>query len=168
MRFTPFLLIVAMVGSGCSSMFPNRTLRHYESAYPDAYRAKNATTLGLIKANRDEYIVGASIDLLEVPSIWEVLNSKEGAAEAILSDAIISSAWVGAGYFLDKEYGALGGLLAGDDDKKEDSYQPPSTLVNALDGGKITIRNTTEGFSSGGITSRGENSEVVIEHYVPE
>lgn len=167
MRFTIALLCLTMFGSGCASMFPNRTLRHYEAAYPEAYRAKNATTLGLIKANRDEYIVGVSIDLLEAPSIWETLNSKEGAAEAIISDALISSAWVGASYWADKEYGVLGGILAGEDDKKE-SNRPPSTLVNALDGGKVTIRNTTESFGSGGITSRGEGSEVVIEHYVPD
>lgn len=167
MRLIAFILAAAVLGSGCSSMFPNRTLRHYDSAYSQAYMAKNSSTLGLIKASNNELVVGATIDLLDPPNIWEVLTSKEGAAEAILSDAIISSAWVGAGYFLDKEYGALGGILAGEDDKKSEP-PPPETKVNALDGGKITIRNTTEGFSSGGITSRGEGSEIVIEHYVPE
>lgn len=166
MRFAIALLCLTMFGSGCASMFPNRTLRHYESAYPQAYMAKNASTLGLLKASNNEIVVGATIDLLDPPRFWEVMNSKDGAFEAILSDALISSAWAGAGYWADKEYGILGGILAGEDDKKE-SYQPPSTLVNALDGGKVTIRNTTESFGSGGITSRGEGSEVVIEHYVP-
>ena len=160
------LVFLALSVTGCSSMFPNRTLRFYESAYPEAYRAKNATTLGLIKGNRDEYVVGASIDLLQAPTVWEVLTTKEGAGAALLSDALISSAWVGATYWADKEYGVLGGALAGDD--KKDEPPAPNTLVNALDGGKITIRNTTESFGSGGITARGENSEIVIEPYVPD
>lgn len=161
------LILLVLSVTGCSSMFPNRTLRFYESAYPEAYRAKNATTLGLIKGNRDEYVVGASIDLLEAPSIWEVLTTKEGAGAALLSDALISGAWVGASYWADKEYGILGGALAGEDNKK-DEPQAPTTLINALDGGKITIRNTTESFGSGGITARGEGSEILIEHPAPE
>lgn len=160
-------LVALILGSGCSSMFPNRTLRHYDSAYSKAYVAKNSTTLGLIKASNNEIVVGATIDLLDPPSFWEVMSAKDGAVEAIVSDALISTAWVGAGYWADKEYGALGGLLAGDNDKGDVSETPP-TKLNALDGGKITIRNTTESFGSGGITSRGEGSEVVIEHYVPE
>lgn len=161
-------LIAAVLFSGCASMLPNRTYKHYQANYSKAYSAKNAVQLRIMgEHDFDQMGMAVQIDLLKAPDFWEVMTATEGGAEAITSDIIISSLWTAASYYADKQWGVLGHSLAPEDKGEPVAARPP-TQINALNGGRVTINDTTESFADGGITADGQGSEVTIDHYVGE
>lgn len=161
-------LLVAALFSGCASLLPNRTYNHYQANYSKAYAAKNAVQLRIMGENKfDEMGLAVQVDLLKAPDFWEVMTASEGGAEAITSDVIITSLWGAAAYYADKEWGVLGHSLSSEEKGDPVAARPP-TQINALNGGRITINDTTESFAGGGITADGQGSEVTIDHYVGE
>lgn len=161
-------LVAAILFSGCASMLPNRTYNHYQANYSKAFSAKNAVQLRIMgEHDFDTLGMAVQVDLLKAPDFWEVMTASEGGAEAITADLIISGLWGLGAYYADKEWGVLGHSLASED-KSEPVAQRPPTQINALNGGRITIKDTTESFAGGGITADGQGSEVTIDHYVGE
>lgn len=161
-------LVAAMLFSGCASMLPNRTYNHYQANYSKAYSAKNAVQLRIMGDHDfDTMGMAVQVDLLKAPDFWEVMTATEGGAEAVTADIFISSLWGAGAYYADKKWGVLGHSLASEDKGDPIAARPP-TQINALNGGRITINDTTESFANGGITADGQGSEVTIDHYAGE
>lgn len=149
-------------------MLPNRTYNHYQANYSKAYSAKNAVQLRIMgEHDFDQMGMAVQIDLLKAPDFWEVMTASEGGAEAITADFVISGLWGLGAYYADKQWGVFGNSLASEDKDDPVGARPP-TQINALNGGRITIKDTSESFAGGGITADGQGSEVNIDHYVGE